>query len=70
MQTGTALPHDTTPGSVTAADYDVWRANFGNTGGAESIVNAASVPEPANVVLALVAAILCVPMRPSIASKR
>jgi hypothetical protein len=70
MQNGTALPHDTTPGSVTAADYDVWRANFGNTGGAASVVGAASVPEPTNVVLALVAAaILSVPMRPSIVSK-
>jgi hypothetical protein len=59
MQNGTALPHDTTPGSVTASDYDVWRSNFGQTGGAGSVVNAArntvaSVPEPASVILATI----------------
>jgi hypothetical protein len=71
MQNGTTLPHDTTPGSVTTADYNVWRANFGNTGGAGSLTGAAGVPEPTNVVLSLVAAaILSVPMRPSIVSNR
>ena len=27
------LPNDSTPGTVTPADYTVWKANFGNTGG-------------------------------------
>jgi hypothetical protein len=27
------LPNDDTPGVVNSSDYQVWRANFGNTGG-------------------------------------
>lgn len=50
----TTLPNDTTPGSVTTADYQAWRANFGNvrivaTGAA------ATVPEPT----ALLSATFC-----------
>jgi hypothetical protein len=51
MQNGTALPHDTTPASVSNADYDLWRANFGQTGGAGSFANLARVPEPAGEAL-------------------
>jgi hypothetical protein len=40
------LPNDTTPGSVIQADYDVWKANFGNHSGSGSGASAA-VPEPA-----------------------
>lgn len=53
------LPNDTTPSSVTQADYDVWRANFGKTpaaSGAGAVVGAA-VPEPASFMLLLVAAL-------------
>ncbi len=46
LGTSTTLPNDTTPGSVTAADYSVWQANFGQ--GAPSA--AAAVPEPAGSV--------------------
>jgi hypothetical protein len=31
LGTSTLLPNDTTPGSVTEVDYNVWRANFGRT---------------------------------------
>jgi hypothetical protein len=58
LQNGTALPHDTTPESVSAADYDLWRANFGRTGGAGSIANVAAVPEPMTGVMGLVAVVL------------
>lgn len=56
LQTATALPHDTTPGSVTIDDYNVWRANFGQTAGSgSSYTNAANVPEPASFLLGLTA---------------
>ena len=47
-----------TPGTVTAEDYDAWRARFGNVTGSGS---GAAVPEPASVVLLLLgmAAIAC-----------
>lgn len=45
------LPGDTTPGTVTDADYDVWVQNFGATPGSGSGSVAAAVPEPASVVL-------------------
>ena len=35
------LPNDTTPGSVTQVDYNVWRANFGRSAAASG----ASMPE-------------------------
>lgn len=54
MQTSTALPHDTTPGSVTLDDYNVWRANFGQSAAAGSgYATAANVPEPANALIGL-----------------
>lgn len=56
MQTSTALPHDTTPGSVTIDDYNVWRANFGQTAGSGSeLANVANVPEPAGLLLGITA---------------
>jgi hypothetical protein len=42
----------------TQADYDVWRANFGNTAGVGS---AESVPEPAFIWLSLVGLFALVP---------
>jgi hypothetical protein len=54
----TTLPNDTTPGSVSQADYDVWRAHFGQTGGsATGAIASAAVPEPATFVM-LIAGIL------------
>jgi autotransporter-associated beta strand protein len=40
----------TTPGSVTAEDYDAWRARFGNNSGSGSGQSAA-VPEPTSILL-------------------
>ncbi|MEX2310758.1 MAG: hypothetical protein WD738_24535 [Pirellulales bacterium] len=53
--TATTLPNDSTPGT-SAADYDVWRAHFGDTigTGAGDIASARNaVPEPCTLVLAL-----------------
>ena len=48
------LPNDTTPGTVTQGDYDVWRANFGAVGGGGGpLGSAAAVPEPATCWIAL-----------------
>ena len=49
--TATALPRDTTPGSVSIADYDLWRANFGRTATSGAGLEAASVPEPSGTML-------------------
>ena len=38
LNTPTTLPNDTTPGTVTPADFDVWRTNFGATGGGDPAV--------------------------------
>ena len=61
------LPNDTTPGTVTPADYDVWRANFGRSGApagpstlttgfvryvTSGSASSAAVPEPSTVFLA------------------
>ncbi len=51
LDTNTTLPNDTTPGSVTSADYAVWQANFNQPGPSAAAVSA--VPEPAGVVLLL-----------------
>jgi hypothetical protein len=60
------LPNDTTPGTVTQADYDIWRANFGKRGaptGPSTLTTgfiryvtsgpafSAAVPEPSTVWL-------------------
>jgi hypothetical protein len=58
---GGPLQNDPTQG-VQAADYDVWRENFGRTAGAGSAV--ASVPEPTALVLMCVAAVV-LPLRRS-----
>ncbi len=54
------LPNDFSPGSVTMDDYNDWKANFGAIrpgAGASSL--AASVPEPASLVLCVFA--ICLP---------
>jgi hypothetical protein len=58
--TAVTLPNDSTPGT-SPADYDVWRANFGQTTGsgsgatASSFTNASSnVPEPASLLLLVI----------------
>jgi hypothetical protein len=50
------LPNDNTPGVVDASDYADWRANFGTSSatGSSALV-ASSVPEPAFVLLLLIA---------------
>jgi hypothetical protein len=53
------LPNDTTPGEVTAADYEVWKANYGESlfagaGGLEVPVSN-QVPEPSFLLLVAVA---------------
>jgi hypothetical protein len=41
-------------GSVTAQDYNAWRARFGNTAAASaSLGGGAPIPEPATIVVAL-----------------
>jgi hypothetical protein len=47
LGTNTTLPNDTTPGSVTTADYAVWQTNFGQGGPSP----ATAVPEPAAACL-------------------
>ncbi len=57
------LPNDTTPGTVTSADYTVWRTNFGKLapGVAATVLEiGGGVPEPASALLGLVwAAFAC-----------
>ncbi len=47
------LANDTTPGSVTNVDYNVWQSNFGVSAG--SGVASTTVPEPTALVLLLIA---------------
>jgi hypothetical protein len=50
------LPNDDTPGAVDASDFDDWRANFGNSQQAGAgALGADPVPEPAGVVLLVIA---------------
>jgi hypothetical protein len=51
--TQTTLAGDPTPGSVTQADYYVWRSNFRRTSGGMSahLADAPAVPEPTTVLL-------------------
>jgi hypothetical protein len=58
LDTPTTLPNDTTPGTVTQADYDVWRTNFGRTAASGGLIETASVPEPASVVQVAIAALV------------
>jgi len=55
----TTLPNDTTPGSVTAADFDVWRSNFGNAWSLGQASAAAAVPEQSSLLLATIGYVLC-----------
>jgi hypothetical protein len=44
----------TTPGQVTAEDYNAWRSRFGNTSGSGSALGeSSSVPEPSSLLLIL-----------------
>ncbi len=48
--TNVTLPNDSTPGSVTQADYDVWVANFNMTP-PPAVASASAVPEPTTFAL-------------------
>lgn len=48
----TALPNDSTPGSVTIEDFAVWKTNFGMSAGSGGLAGA-TVPEPAGMALAM-----------------
>ena len=49
---GGTLANDPTPG-VQPADYDFWRARFGNPAGSGSALSSSAVPEPSAIVLVL-----------------
>ncbi len=71
VQASTALPRDTTPESVSTADYELWRANFGQTGATGSGLEVASVPEPMSGAMGVIAAVLFAGrMRLSVRSRR
>src|SRR5690606_29383320 len=54
--TTNTLPNDGgIPGAIGTAHYDLWRANFGQSGGSEA-GSAGVVPEPASWLLAVVMA--------------
>lgn len=48
--TNATLPNDSTPGTVTQADYDVWVANF-NLTPPPAVASASAVPEPTTLGL-------------------
>jgi hypothetical protein len=50
------LPNDETPGTVDAGDYAVWKAHFGESLAGSGGASANSAPEPAGLVLLLIAA--------------
>ena len=55
------LPNRTTSGTVSGADYTVWRNNFGKMapGAATTALDAGgAVPEPASALFALILAVL------------
>jgi hypothetical protein len=53
-----------TPGTATPEDYNTWRGNFGRTPGAGAALGgSAGVPEPASVLLAMLAPVLLVGAR-------
>ena len=47
------LPGDITPGTVTQADYDVWKENFGQVFPPASLASITQVPEPSAWMLLL-----------------
>jgi hypothetical protein len=53
--TTTVLPNDSTPGIVSPADYDDWRANFGRMSGGGSLAQAVPEPEGITAVVMLLA---------------
>ena len=55
---GGPLQNDATPG-VQPADYNVWRAAFGNTSGSGAGVGGGAVPEPAALVLFAIGIAAC-----------
>src|SRR5690606_35247156 len=56
--TSSLLPGDGNgDGMVDAADYTIWRNNLGALSSAQLATTPASVPEPSNLLLALVAAV-------------
>jgi hypothetical protein len=54
LNSNATLPNDTTPGTVTQADYDVWKANFGMSSPGSGSLGSAAVPEPAAGGLAII----------------
>jgi hypothetical protein len=63
----TTLPNDSTPGIVSPADFDEWRAHFGMMAGTGS--SAAAVPEP-GTLMALLFALCLVGVRHQHESRR
>jgi hypothetical protein len=57
--TATLLRNDPIGGQIGTPQYNVWRANFGNStpGGAGAGTSLASVPEPGSILLLLIAAL-------------
>ncbi len=56
LDTSAELPNDETPGMVDASDYEVWKAHFGESLDGNGSLSAGAVPEPAAVLLLLIAA--------------
>ena len=54
-----------TPGTVDPTDYDAWKARFGNTSGAGSLIGSSAVPEPTSLLLVVLSAgcYCCLPTR-------
>jgi hypothetical protein len=53
------LPNDDSPGVVDASDYADWRANFGKSAPVNgAALTANSIPEPAGVVLLVIAILI------------
>jgi hypothetical protein len=53
QNTTNPLPNDPIGGTIGVDQYDTWRANFGRTAGGSGS-NLAAVPEPANILVAIV----------------
>jgi hypothetical protein len=70
FENSTALPRDTTPESVSQADYELWRANYGQPAATGSRQDAATVPEPASVVMGLVVAMIFATLERAATSRR
>lgn len=61
--TTTVLPNDPVGGTIGTAQYNNWRANFGNPPGAGSSLGGGSVPEPASAVLLVIGLAVFCPRR-------